>query len=92
MQKGRKYLTLYDKYFGRGKNVDFQTANSSEVLRIKTEIKKFKYKLSKSYFMDETKVDKYSNGTFILEIFTNPPNDEVDFVRYEISFEKYYKD
>jgi hypothetical protein len=89
--KEKKYLALYDKYFGGDNHVGFQTGVSSEILRIKTEMKKFGYKLYTSKFMKDniTKADRYTNGKFELSIYTTPPNENYDYAWYEIGFGKY---
>jgi hypothetical protein len=87
--KETKYLTLYDYYFGDRKNVNFQTSSSSELLRIKTEMKKSGYTLYESYFIkDNVKCDDYKKGVFQLSIFTGISTDENNYVTYEIGFSK----
>jgi hypothetical protein len=90
--KETKYLTLYDNFYGNGNYVEFQTCVSSELLKIKTEMKKFGYTLYESNFMENRiKYDDYKRGVLKLSIYTKPPNDENNYVIYEISFGKYYK-
>ena len=92
-RRGREttYLELYDSYYSEGKHIGFQTGVSSDILRIKTEMKKFGYKLYTSIFMKDniTKADRYTNGKFELSIYTTPPNENFDYAWYEIGFGKY---
>lgn len=88
--KQTKYLAFYDLYFSDGKNVNFQTGNPSEMINIKNQLKSFGFKLSESYFNENgTQTRLYKKGKFELGIYTTPPNDEYDFVWYEISYKKY---
>lgn len=90
--KETRYLNLCDIYLDYGKTVQFQTGVSSEILRIKTEIKKYGYKLYDSYFLENknTKVDGYRNGKFELSIYTVPPGDESNnYVAYVVDYHRY---
>jgi len=86
--KQTKYLSYYDTYFEYGKRVGYQISNSSELLSIKSQLNSLGFKLFKSYFIEDNQVKQYRNKSFELSIFTIPPNEENNFVTYEISLKK----
>jgi hypothetical protein len=90
VDKQSKWLTFYDNYFGRDSHLNYQTANSSEMLGIKTQLIKLGFKLTESYFDKENlQVKVYRKNKFQLKIITTPPNEKGNFVWYEIGFGKY---
>jgi hypothetical protein len=87
--KQTKYLSLYDKFYSHTINVGYQTTSTTEILNIKTQFKNFGYKVANSYFMDDgTKVEEYQNTKFSFKIYTIQPDDEQNWVTYEVAFRK----
>jgi hypothetical protein len=80
VDKQSKWLTFYDIYFGRDSHLNYQTANSSEMVGIKSQLTKLGFKLTESYFDNENiQVKVYKKNKFQLKIVTTPPNEKRKF-------------
>ena len=90
----QRIMTLYDKYFSLGIDVSYQTPNSNEFLKIKTEMKNLGFVLyktdpiydSRDNLSSQRKI--YGNGTYQLTIYTTPKKYN-QLLTYEIGLTKY---
>jgi len=91
VSKQTKYLKFYTQFFSHGTTVIYQSTNTTEIINLKTQCKSSGYKLNTTYFMDDntTKVEEFRNGRFQLSVYTIPPDDEYNWVTYEIAFFEY---
>lgn len=91
VQKQTKYLKFYNQFFSNGTTIIYQTTNTTEIINLKTQCKSLGYKLVETSFMDDntTKIEEFKNGKFQLSVYTIPPDDEYNWVTYEIAFFKY---
>ena len=88
--KSTKYLTLYDSYFSYGTNVTYQTSSSTELLNIKNQLKSLGFNFFNSGTSGESQYKEYKNSKYELSIYTIPPDEEDDAVKYEINLHNLY--
>ena len=78
-----KYITFYDFFFDDGKHVTYQTHNTTEYLKIKTEMDNQGFKLIKTESYRDNIVRDYSNQKFEMTIYSG--KDEANDNKYEIN-------
>jgi hypothetical protein len=78
-----KFLSLYTEWFEKGKNVNFQTWNSSEFLNIKNQLKNLGFVLQLEEDYKGVPYKRYRNSKYELNLFS------VHEGGYEIGFSKY---
>jgi antitoxin component YwqK of YwqJK toxin-antitoxin module len=91
ISKQTKYLSLYDRWFSNGKHISYQTTNYSEIIKLKTDIKKNVFKLHKTYINEGKKYEEYRNKKHQFLIITFPANDQYKWVTYEVGYGSFYK-
>ena len=87
--KQTKYLKLYDKFYSWGNTFDYETNNLTEVSNIKNQSINLGFKLSKTWFNENTQIKEYSNNKNILRIYTTPSDEANNIFYYEISLSEY---
>jgi hypothetical protein len=64
--KKTKYLTLYDKFFSKGKTLTYQTLDINEYLTIKEQAENAGFKIIDTYILDNGyKYVDYSNSKYL---------------------------
>ena len=83
-----RYLVLYTKYFDAGKNVLYQTSNSSEFLNIKKEIKKKEFTLINEEVNEGNLFRKYRNNKYEITLVNGKTKTENE-IYFEINLNEY---
>jgi hypothetical protein len=64
--KKTKYITLYDKFYDKGKTLTYQTLDFNEYLTIKTQVENAGFKIIDTYILDNGyKYVDYSNSKYL---------------------------
>lgn len=84
-EKETKYITLYERYFNKGKHLTYQTSNKKEYLLIKKQLIELGFKLVESLNHDGSIAKKYKNNSYELTLINGLNRGEET---YEISISK----